>query len=109
MRAVWSSQAVRCTQTVTGIALVLGLDVDIRRELTEGARPAEALDLLRSEAGGAGDLVVCSHGDLIPEMLNRLLREGMVVRGPRGCEKGSIWVLETDGIRIVRARYVATP
>lgn len=109
VRAVWSSQAARCTQTVAGVAAVLGLDVDVRRQLTEGARPAEALELLHAEAEREGDLVVCSHGDLIPEMLNRLLREGMAVQGPRGCEKGSIWELEADGGRIVLGRYVAKP
>ena len=79
------------------------------RVLTEGARPVDVLELLRGEAAVDGDLVLCSHGDLIPEVLNRLLRNGMTVVGARGCEKGSIWSLETKGRDIVRGSYLASP
>ena len=67
------------------------------------------LELMRTEALIEGDLVMCSHGDLIPEVLNRLLREGMSVIGGRGCEKGSVWTLEVRGRDIVSGTYTATP
>ena len=38
----------------------------------QGARPNDLLELMRAEALIEGDLVMCSHGDLIPEVLNRL-------------------------------------
>ncbi|MEZ5245348.1 MAG: phosphoglycerate mutase family protein [Acidimicrobiales bacterium] len=109
LRGVWSSQAVRCVDTVLGTAAAHGLTVEIRAELTEGASPNALLELLREEAGVKGDLVMCSHGDLIPEVLNRLLRDGMSVLGARGCEKGSIWELETRGRDITQGRYTPTP
>ena len=109
VRAVWSSRATRCAQTVTPLAQRLGLDVELRDELTEGARSAVLLELLRTEALLDDDLVVCSHGDLIPEVLNTLLREGMVVIGGRGCEKGSIWSLDVRGRDIVSGTYTARP
>lgn len=109
VRAVWSSRAVRCVDTVTGVALAHGLEVERRDELTEGARPDAFLELLRAQTMADGDLVLCSHGDLIPEVLNRLLREGMSVIGPRGCEKGSVWELETRGRDITSGRYTAAP
>ena len=56
-----------------------------------------------------GDLVLCSHGDLIPEVLDPLLREGMVIIGGRGCEKGSIWSLDARGRDIVSGTYTARP
>ena len=52
---------------------------------------------------------MCSHGDLIPEVLNRLPREGMSVIGGRSCEKGSVWTLEVRGRDIVSGTYTATP
>lgn len=107
IRGVWSSQATRCVDTVQTVAEQHGLTVVVRRELTEGARPNDLLELLRYEATGEGDLVLCSHGDLIPEVLNRLLREGMAVVGPRGCEKASVWELETRGRDITRGVYTA--
>ena len=64
---------------------------------------------MRAEALIKGDLIMCSHGDLIPEVLNRLLREGMSVIGGRGCEKGSVWTLEVRGRDIVSGTYNATP
>ena len=109
VRGVASSQAVRCVDTVTATATAHGLDVEIRPELTEGARPNDLLEYLRDAAATDDAMVFCSHGDLIPEVLNRLLREGMVVQGPRGCEKGSIWELETRGRDITRATYTAVP
>ena len=109
LRGVWSSSARRCIDTVTGTAAAHDMAVEIRAELTEGASPNALLELLRSEAPTEGDLVMCSHGDLIPEVLNRLLREGMSVLGARGCEKGSVWELETRGRDITRARYTAAP
>jgi len=109
VRAVWSSQAIRCVDTVVGVAESHGVEVQNRRELTEGARPHELIELLREEAPATDDLVMCSHGDLIPEVLNHLLRDGMAIFGPRGCEKGSVWELETRGRAITRGAYTATP
>lgn len=109
VRAVWSSTATRCRQTVAPLAAARGLTVEPRPELTEGARAALLLELLRAEALHDDDLVLCSHGDLIPDVLNRLLREGMAIIGGRGCEKGSVWSLDARGRDIVSARYTATP
>lgn len=109
LRGVWSSQAIRCVDTVAGTADAHGLTPELRAELTEGASPNTLFELLREETSAEGDLVMCSHGDLIPEVLNRLLRQGMSVLGARGCEKGSIWELETRGRDITRGRYTAAP
>ena len=109
IRAVWSSMATRCLQTVEPLATTRQLAVEPRRELTEGARPVPLLELLREEAMADGDLVLCSHGDLIPDALNRLLREGMAIIGGRGCEKGSVWSLEARGRDIESGCYTAVP
>lgn len=107
VRAVWSSLAARCLQTVEPLASDHGVEVVAQRFLTEGGRAFDFLEALRAEAPMDGDLVLCSHGDLIPDVVGRLLREGMSVLGPRGCEKGSVWTLETRGRDIVRANYTA--
>lgn len=109
VRAIFSSIATRCVQTVEPMAEARRLEVQTMRVLTEGGRPVDLVELLRTEAALDGDLVLCSHGDLIPEVLNRFLRDGMSIVGPRGCEKGSIWSLETKGRDIVRGTYLASP
>lgn len=109
VRHVWSSLAVRCRQTVESLAAALDVEVESRPELTEGASPHRLEDLLHKAAVDEDDVVLCSHGDLIPEVLNRLLRNGMAVSGPRGCAKGSIWTLETADGQIVRGSYNPAP
>ena len=106
---IWSSQALRCRQTVAPLAEARSLSVDVRDELTEGGRAGTLLELVRETVQSEGDSVLCSHGDLIPEVLNYLLREGMTITGGRGCERGSIWSLEARGRDIVSGTYTAQP
>ena len=107
--AVWSSIAVRCVETVTPLATTLGLEVRTSRALTEGASWSDFIELVEEQSDPDGDVAFCSHGDLIPETLNHLLRRGLEVTGPRGCAKASIWSLETNGAEFVRGVYLAAP
>lgn len=104
-----SSEALRCVQTVAPLAAARRIEVEVTAVLTEGAGMRRLLDLLAAEAAASGDLVLCSHGDLIPAALSRLLHDGMTVSGQRGCAKGSVWSLAVDDGRIVSASYVADP
>jgi phosphohistidine phosphatase SixA len=98
-----SSPATRCTQTVAPLATMLGLEVEEHETLWEGSSIDDVLDLL--ETHREGDLAACSHGDVIPELLESLARAGTVLRGD-ACEKGSIWVLERDGSSWTSGCYV---
>jgi 8-oxo-dGTP diphosphatase len=100
---VLSSPATRCTQTVAPLALALGLEVEERDELCEGADVGDVLALLGADH--AGPVAACSHGDVIPEVIEALAAAGTPIRGDR-CEKGSVWVLVRDGARWVDAHYV---
>lgn len=103
---VLSSRYLRCTQTVGPTALRLGLVVEVHDALAEGASPKATLSLL-DELAQAGDAaVLCSHGDVIPDAIERLGRRGVLLEGARDCAKGSVWELDVEHGRIVRARYV---
>ncbi|MFQ5556089.1 MAG: histidine phosphatase family protein, partial [Acidimicrobiales bacterium] len=104
-----SSRARRCTQTLGPLAARLALPMEVRDQLTEGADVAELVDLLRALAGNDSDAVLCSHGDLIPAAVSRLMGDGMSVTGPQGCAKGSIWQLGLDGSGLLAGSYVADP
>lgn len=106
VRRVASSPALRCRDTVLPVASKLGLDVDDAPELAEGSKPKDALALLHRLARDAGDAVACAHGDLIPELVRKLGRDGMSWDGDLRFAKGSTWVLETDGTRFTEGRYV---
>lgn len=99
---ILSSPATRCVQTVAPLAELAGVVVEECQPLWEGSGIDEALDLLAIE--GPGCVVACSHGDIIPGVIELLAGMNVPVQG-RGCELGSIWILEFDGGRWTGARY----
>ncbi len=98
-----SSTATRCVQTVEPLAASKGHEVIETDELWEGAPINAALEILATHASEG--LVACSHGDIIPELIDWLGANGTELHG-HGCEKGSIWVLTHDGKRWASARKV---
>ena len=63
--------------------------------LAEGAALDEVLGLLTEVPDGA---VLCSHGDVIPELLDGLVRRGTHVVGTPEWRKASIWTLDPPGV-----------
>ena len=100
---VLSSPATRCWQTVAPLAKVVGVEVEEVDELWEGSSLDDVITLFDNVA--APVVAACSHGDIIPEVVDSLHRAGVPVTG-RGCEKGSIWVLDHDGRQWTAATYV---
>jgi broad specificity phosphatase PhoE len=103
VRRVVSSPFLRCVQTVEPAAERFGLAVEPDDRLGEAADLDAALELLLSL--DTDDGVACSHGNLIPLLLDQLVGLGMAVDGPLLHQKGSVWTIETDGGRPVRASY----
>ena len=101
-----SSPYVRCTETVEPLAHRLHLAVEPSPSLEEGASLPEALRLVEKVADEP--TVLCTHGDVIEELLAHLRRRD-VVNGDARLEKGSTWVLRTDGGEITGAGYVPPP
>ncbi len=102
--AVVSSPATRCVQTVEPLAARLGLLVEEDDTFWEDGSLDDALDAVLARA--ADGVVICSHGNIIPALIDWLARQGMPVTG-RGCEKGSVWVLSHDGAEFTGARYIS--
>jgi 8-oxo-dGTP diphosphatase len=82
-KQVLSSPSVRCVETVSS----LGLPVEVEEALAEG-NGRKAARFVRGLLESDADVVLCSHGDVIPEVLNAL-----GFSAPR-CAKGSTWVLD---------------
>ena len=101
-----SSPYVRCRQTVEPLGQRLRLPVDLADELAEGTPLHEARRLI--EKCTHEPTVLCTHGDVIGELLESLAGTGLI--GPeRRLEKGSTWVFEYQGDEITDARYLAPP
>jgi 8-oxo-dGTP diphosphatase len=98
---------VRCRQTLEPLAARLGLDVDDDPRLVEASRFEDVLDLLASVPEEAA---LCSHGDVIPEVIAALERRGCDIDGEPDWRKGSVWTLEraSDG-SFVRATVWLAP
>jgi 8-oxo-dGTP diphosphatase len=103
-----SSPYARCRQTMELLAARTGLAVDEDDALTPSAGP-QAFDLIRglSRADGSGRLVLCTHGEVIGDVLARLAREDGVrlSRRPPGL-KGCVWVLDFHKGAVSGARYI---
>jgi exopolyphosphatase/guanosine-5'-triphosphate,3'-diphosphate pyrophosphatase len=98
-----SSPLLRCRQTLQPLAAALRRPLELDRRLAEGADVRPALELLTSLRDGT--TVVCSHGDLIPMLLDALRPRGLELERAIECEKGSIWTLELPRRGRARARY----
>ena len=104
---VLSSPYLRCTQTVAPLAEALGVDVEERDELAEGMG-RDASDFVRRLVGTTAAL--CSHGDVIPRVLQALvIEDGLDLGDDPRWQKGSSWVLDGDGDGFTSARYLKPP
>ncbi len=101
---VLSSPYLRCVETVEPLAFELGLHVDVVEDLAEGSGVA-ALALVRALADEK--VALCTHGDVIPEVLVPLVDEDRLDLGPHPKQaKASAWVLEASGGRFTKATYL---
>jgi broad specificity phosphatase PhoE len=101
-----SSPFTRCLDTVEPLAKKLGLHVELSDALVESARSAPALRVV--EKALDRDSVLCTHGDVIAELLDHFGRHGIKLRDHR-MEKGSIWVLDVRDGAVDSTRYVPPP
>jgi len=101
-----SSPYVRCRQTIEPLASQLGLPVEEAGALAEGGSFTAVVDLLASLPD---QVVLCSHGDVIPEVIAALERRGTVIDGDPDWRKGAMWIIERDGDKLARAHAVAPP
>ncbi len=100
---VITSPFLRCVQSVEPLALRLGLHLETDRRLSDRAPLEPATRLLGELAGQAA--VLCSHGDNILDLLGHAAAEGADLDAGVVAAKGSTWLLETEGRRVVAGRY----
>jgi len=104
---ILTSEYTRCWETVAPLAKKLGVLVEEAPALAEGSRLSEVLDLFN--ALGEGVSVLCTHGDVIGDVLTHLATSGIDIGDDPRLEKGSIWILERDRDTFTSARYVPPP
>ncbi|MFM8562293.1 MAG: SixA phosphatase family protein [Acidimicrobiia bacterium] len=95
-----SSPYTRCLQTLEPLAARLHSTVRGDDRLAEGYDRDGALELITSIPNGS---VLCSHGDVIPDVLAALQRRTTEIVGDPDWRKGSVWVLARHGDEVVEA------
>ncbi len=105
---IHTSPAVRCHSTIEPMATHLGLEVHLDPRLAEGADPIAVVTWICDEAHEA-DLVLCAHGDLLPQVLRLMALRGMTLDGPSTVSKGSIWTCKVEGGRPAHASFRPPP
>ncbi len=103
---LYSSPYARCIETLEPLAAELGTDVHVEKRLGEGTAFEEVLELIADIEDGA---VLCSHGDVIGDVISALHRRGMEVDTPVEWRKASVWVLRRKGDRVTRGKVWPPP
>jgi 8-oxo-dGTP diphosphatase len=104
---VLASPFVRCVQTLVPLADELGLEVELDARLAEGQGPLGVLFLAKELR--TTNAAVCSHGDVIPDLLDALQANGTRLKGELRWQKASTWVLTWEGDHLAKGRYLPPP
>ncbi len=98
------SPTVRCHQTVEPLARDRFLWIERVAGLGAEASTAEVLALVQNHE--LDDTVLCTHNEVIGRLLPQLVADGLVVEEPMRWPEGSTWLLQRNGQRRTRARYL---
>jgi 8-oxo-dGTP diphosphatase len=103
---VLSSHYARCVQTVEPLAAARGVVVEHHQALVEGAPTRAGLDLIES---ASRPLALCTHGDVMENVIGHLQQEGVDGADASLGKKGATWVLTVNGGRVSSAAYLDPP
>ena len=101
-----ASPFLRCRQTLEPLAVRCGLTVEADARFGEGVSYHVALEQLQAMPSGA---VACSHGDVIPAVIDALLRRGAELTAEPDPRKGATWELHRVDGEFVRVHVVPPP
>ena len=104
---ILSSGYLRCMQTVEPLGARRTLSVEPIKDLEEGAGGESMLRLIQKYRGH--NVVLCTHGDVVEELLEGLIAQRLVQRARAQMEKGSTWVLEEQDGKVTGAKYLPAP
>ena len=103
---IWTSPLVRCVETVEPLAERCDVAIRCTDALAEGAALAATVELVEKLAADETTAALCSHGDVIPDLLAALARRGADLDADGACPKGSIWALVVEHGAVTRADYL---
>jgi 8-oxo-dGTP pyrophosphatase MutT (NUDIX family)/phosphohistidine phosphatase SixA len=105
-----SADLVRCADTVRPVSHDLGIPISIEPKLGSSAYvtdPKATVDWVREQIEAGGTTLLCSQGEVIPDLLTRISARSPVRLRRPPTRKGSVWALSFAGGRLVGADYDA--
>jgi len=105
--AIFSSPFVRCVQTVEPLARAHRMEIQKSPSLAEGHGLAGAM--LYMGDPNLDHAMLSTHGDIVWELVEELVKRHVIKPGEGGFEKGSTWIVVMDNGSPVRARYIPAP
>ena len=97
----------RCMQTLEPLAALTGLTVMEEPRIKEDSPLERSLAAIEDAPDNA---VLCSHGDVIPDFVNGLIRRGMDIgKSPHALRKASVFVLHHVNGLFTHAEYWDPP
>jgi 8-oxo-dGTP diphosphatase len=100
---LYTSPFTRCVQTMEPLAEKVQLALEPHPGLAEGAPVALSLALVHAHLDDT--VALCTHGDVLDNVLDALGQRGMETDDDLETRKGGWWAIETDGDRFTRGRY----
>jgi len=104
---ILSSPFDRCVQTVEPLAKLIKAPIEISSALAEEADLDSAYALVDDLVGS--NAVICSHGDVIPALINRMMWAGLSLTSRFYCSKGSTWEVGVASGKFTTAHYLPPP
>lgn len=101
---IGSSDYRRCSSTVRPLSKRMGIPIEFEPALVEGSHPHRLVALVHELQEEAA--VLCTHGDVIADLVGHLFASGIPMDGPMEWDKASIWELRTVHGRVVSGRYI---
>jgi 8-oxo-dGTP diphosphatase len=105
-----SADLLRCADTVRPLSHDLGLPIDIEPKLGRdayAADPRATLAWVRDQVDQGGTAVLCSQGEVIPDLMTRLSAGSPLKMRRPAARKGSVWALSFAAGKLVGADYDA--
>ena len=105
--AIFSSQFLRCVQTVQPLAHARKLVIKETEALAEGHGLAGAMQFLGDPK--LDHAVLSTHGDIVWELAEELVKRHVAKAREGGFEKGSTWMVDVEAGSFVKARFIPAP
>lgn len=101
---IGASDYSRCIETVRPLSDRIGVPLEFEPALVEGSHPHRMVSLIHELQEEAA--ILCTHGDVIEDLVGHLYASRIPMEGERRWQKGSVWELRTIAGRVVSGRYV---